>query len=184
MALVAFAAFVMGAVPAKSALVYDYTGNSFAVIQNPALGTSLSATVTFNNVVTNNYTGNAYTSDIESVTFFTKNSTFYFTTNSPTEGFFTFSNGKITSWYLVGYGANGSVEAATICCNGADLGGGLQTADDVISTQENYTYSYSSSPQGTWVLATPLPGGLSLFGSALAGFVVLASARRRQRVSA
>jgi hypothetical protein len=178
LAVASLAGIALGAAPAKASVIYDYTGNLFSGIQNVALGTSLDAQVIFTDAITPNYTGEALSQQIISVSFSATNSTFAFTTTQPGESAFGFVNGQITTWYLEGNTPGYGLEAYT------NYGSGLPIADNDFTQSppsENYVYNN----QGSWtrVSATPLPGSLLLFGSGLVGVAAVKMARGRRRAA-
>ena len=85
---------------AHANLTYDYTGNPFTTIEDPALGTSITASVTFGNTIPPGFTGSVTAADILSWQISSGPFTLSSSTTSTNLLGFTFSDGLIDSWLL------------------------------------------------------------------------------------
>jgi len=85
------------------ALTYNYVGNPFNIIGDPTLGSNITASVTFDNYVTDDFTGSYVPSD-HIISWKISSGPLTFTSITSSEWFnvieFSFQDGQITSWFF------------------------------------------------------------------------------------
>ena len=181
--VVAMALQLAAGAPAR-ALTYDYAGNPFTLSGYPdelfgisSFGTSITATVTFDSVVTSTFTGTLTgTSDILSGGI---NGYAFGGSDTWTGGMqdsFTFVNGQITEWTFL----TDATSPYYLLTTSNSWGG--SALDTVGRIDAGDTPSYIALDPGTWTLqansngAVPEPCTMLLIGSGLVG---LAAWRRK-----
>jgi hypothetical protein len=152
--------------PVMAAVIYSYTGNPYTTIEDSSLGTHMTASVTLDSVVPNNFTGFIGPSDIVS---FSISSGPVTLTTGMTLFEFDFNNGVMTAWDLV---ATNNIYKFISLSNSQD------------ATMLFNTENYNLVDSGTWTKvsspsAAPIPGTVWLLGSGLVGLAVF---RRKVRV--
>ena len=164
--------------PAQANITYDYVGNPFTNIGDANLGTNITASVTFDSVVTNNFTGTVGAGDLVSWSITSANSVgpvTYTTGQAPlwNTTSFTFSNGLITQWYF--YPGNFNSFFLFTAANSSEKQDFIILSFGANIVLEN---SISNNP-GTWTaLPVPISSTMLLLGSGLVG---LAAFRRKLR---
>jgi hypothetical protein len=142
------------------AITYDYSRNPYNTIDFPALGSNLTASVTFDSVVTENFSGLVGSSDIVSWSITSGPITITTGLGVASEVEFVFSNGVITSW--IWSGATGPFLAFS-----AGSSDGFNE-DYITQGFVNFSTSLLGKP-GTWSAAVPEPATMLLLGSGLLG---------------
>ena len=92
---------LLASAPAMANVSYNYIGNPFTndSVNSSYLGSNITASVTFDNTVTNDFTGVVGSSDIVSYSISSGPITVTNTTSAPGNGpNFVFQNGVITAW--------------------------------------------------------------------------------------
>jgi hypothetical protein len=161
--------------PAHADLTYNYTGNAFTTIGSPALGTSISGSVTFDSTITAGYTGTIDSTHVVSYTVSTPVGPY---TSSTGDLDFTFLNGQITAWWVQGTVTMSPYTAGLITTHAWP--GTPYSYDTIwVNTGTGTVGNFNQNSPGTWALAAvPLPSALFLLAPALAG---LAALRRKYR---
>jgi hypothetical protein len=183
-AATALATLSVAAVPAN-AVTFNYVGNPFTSVDDPTIGTSVDASVTFDDTVTSDFTGTIYgqSVDFPAWTISSVNSNYSLSSTSAQQfiggesDYFTFNNGQIVSWCL---------EGATLPYSPDSLYIGTQSNEpfDTVVVSNNAIQNYNFEQPGTWTVAAspvPLPPERLMVAAGLAGLGLLA---RRRSVSA
>jgi hypothetical protein len=143
---------------------------------NPALGTSISGSVTFDSTITAGYTGTVDETHVVSYTVLTPLGPYTSTTGDLD---FSFVNGQIVAWWVLGTITVTPYQAGLITTHAWP---GTPYSYDTIwvtVSGSGTVGNFNQDSPGIWTVASvPLPSALFLFVPALAGLAVL---RRRHR---
>jgi hypothetical protein len=168
----------------KAQSTFDYTGVQFTQIDNAVLGTSLDASVTFENTIPSDFTGTVDYTQVQAFTLEGVNSSVLIASSdssvTPIDETFTFDDGQIVDWDLRAQSTQlGGIVAETQLSTGR----GVSYPGDTINTYHNDgqlsdAQNLNFTQAGTWVAASvPEPSYLGLAACALGTLVVL---RRRR----